>query len=161
MRLPLFSRKRRLLVVCRANVCRSPMAQGLLQRALDARGMGRERRVESAGTEVQVSGRKADPRAVRILGERGVPIGRHRARPVSKLPLERYDKILAVDNETYLKLKARLPEALQGRLGKLMDYAPAGSPEGLPDPYFGTDESFREVLRQLDTVVPWVLEEWR
>ena len=150
-----------MLVVCRANLCRSPMAEGLLQRAIVDRGLRNQLRVDSAGTQVTTPGRRPDPRAVRALAEQAVDISRHRARSVARVRLESYERILAVDNATYLELDAKLPDPLRGRLGKLMAYASPGTPEDLPDPYFGTAQGFDAVARQLQALVAAVIDDWR
>lgn len=156
---PFLTRKRRLLVVCRANLCRSPMAEGVLRQALARRGLRREFAVDSAGTQVATPGRRPDVRAVRLLAREGIDISRHRARAVARLRPDRFERILAVDEATHRELLAALPPALHGRLGRLADYAPAGVAGDLPDPHFGPEEGFREVLRQIEALVPALLED--
>ncbi|MBN7797473.1 low molecular weight phosphotyrosine protein phosphatase [Parahaliea mediterranea] len=149
-----------MLVVCAANLCRSPMAEGMLRQGLRARGLQRQFTVASAGTHVQSVGRRADQRALRVMAERGVDISRHRARPIKKVRIERFERILVVDRATMESLRKQLPGEFAARLGWLMDYAPGGGDVNLADPYFGPESGFRALYRQLEPVIAGVLDEW-
>ncbi|MFV0279122.1 MAG: hypothetical protein ACK5HY_18355 [Parahaliea sp.] len=157
----LFTPRRRVLAVCRANLCRSPMVESILQRELHRRGLQGRFRAESAGSEVAMIGRRPDVRAQRALERAGgADMSRHRARSIKRLALARYDYILAVDNVVYEQLYALTELGASERLQKLMAYAPQGLADELPDPYFGPESGFQVVLDMLEATVPRFLDSW-
>ncbi|NCY17062.1 MAG: low molecular weight phosphotyrosine protein phosphatase [Actinobacteria bacterium] len=97
---------RRILVVCTANICRSPMFEGLLRRDLGARGSLIE--VESAG--LLDRDEPADPEAVSTMAERGVDISGHRSRAVARLDLDGFDLILTMGREHLREIVIDQPE---------------------------------------------------
>lgn len=128
-----------LLVVCVGNVCRSPMAQALL----DARLPGVD--VQSAGIGA-LDGQPADPHAIDLLRERGLDLATHRARQVSSRHVTRADLILTMDLEQKRWLERRHP-FLCGRVFRL---GAAIHGFDVPDPYLGPRESFEHSLRLIE-----------
>lgn len=98
----------KVLFVCTGNLCRSPMAAGLLRHALEERGCtGIE--VASAGTWAGNGGR-AMPEAVAVLRERGVEIGSHRSRPLDPKEVEEADLVVAMTSVHVRELLDEVPE---------------------------------------------------
>ncbi|ABB12976.1 low molecular weight protein-tyrosine-phosphatase [Burkholderia lata] len=128
-----------LLVVCVGNVCRSPMAQALL----DARLPGVD--VQSAGIGA-LDGQPADPHAIDLLRERGLDLAAHRARQVSSRHVTRADLILTMDLEQKRWLERRHP-FLCGRVFRL---GAAIHGFDVPDPYLGPRASFEHSLRLIE-----------
>ena len=105
----LFSRHdKAVLLVCTENICRSPMAEGILRAELARRELNSRIKVASAGTRVGQPGSRPDKRARRVCQEVGVDIGRCRARQVVAADFAAYDFILALDapNHDWLLEKA-------------------------------------------------------
>jgi protein-tyrosine phosphatase len=87
-----------ILVVCTGNICRSPIAEGLLRDALSARFGNGAPAVSSAGTWA-VEGSSPTPEAVTAAGERGSDIATHRARPLSQVPVADADLVIGMAGE--------------------------------------------------------------
>lgn len=95
-------------MVCTGNICRSPMAEALLQHKLAERGC-RDIEVASAGTWADL-GRPATPEALRVLAERGIPFDHHRSRPVEMQELADADLVIAMTSVHLRELKAMADE---------------------------------------------------
>ncbi|WP_349744508.1 low molecular weight protein-tyrosine-phosphatase [Roseateles cavernae] len=134
----------RILFFCMGNICRSPTAEGVMRAKLAAARLDIE--VDSAGTHGYHIGAPPDPRSQQHAERRGYELGALRARQLVAADFEHFDLVLAMDGDN-LSLAERLcPPAQRYRLKLLMDYAPhAGSPH-VPDPYYGGDAGFEEVL---------------
>jgi protein-tyrosine phosphatase len=130
----------RLAVVCAGNICRSPLAERLLERALP------ELEVGSFGLATS-EGRPADPRACRLAQENGLDLSRHRTRPLNREAVASADLVLVMDARQAHQVE-RLAPARRDRVLLLGDFSP-GWPFAIPDPYGGSDARWRSVWMQL------------
>ena len=142
-----------ILVVCRANVCRSPMAQALLEQRASEAGIARSLRIRSAGTHAGRGGQKPDPRVLRTLAAHGVSVGRIRSRQVETKDFAAHDYLLALDDAIERHLAERSPAELQQRIHPLLRFAPELVETEVPDPYFGNQAGFERVFGLLDAGV--------
>ncbi|MBA2894297.1 low molecular weight protein-tyrosine-phosphatase [Nonomuraea soli] len=129
----------RVILVCMGNICRSPMAEVVLRRTLEEHGLD-DVVVESAGTGDWHVGGPMDSRALATLAEAGYDGSAHRAQ---HFRIGEYDLVLAMDKDNL----RRLPRG--ARLFRSFD---PDAPEGaeVPDPYYGGQEGFDEVLRMVE-----------
>lgn len=137
------------IFVCTANVCRSPMAEGMLRQALREQNLNREVGVASAGTHAGQSGRRADPRALQVCNEVGVDLRGARARQFRPKDYARFDHILAMDKANIDWLLNNSPTHLQHRISLLRSWPEALEELEVPDPYYGNIDGFRNVLELL------------
>lgn len=139
---------RSVLFVCLGNICRSPMAEGILRaRAVEA---GLALHVDSAGTAGYHAGAAPDPRAIRVARAQGTPIDAQRARQFDRRDFSRFDLILAADAGNLRDLRALQPQVSQARLALLLEWAGLGEGREVPDPYYGRIEDFEQVHALLD-----------
>ncbi|HMV69203.1 MAG TPA: low molecular weight protein-tyrosine-phosphatase [Myxococcota bacterium] len=132
------------LVVCLGNICRSPMAEGIL-RAL-ARERGRDDLIiDSAGTAGHHADEEADPRTRAVLARHGASFP-HAARRVLPDDFHRFDLILAMDAENLADLRARCPSERVGRLRAVLE--PIGGGD-VPDPWYEGPEAFQRTWELL------------
>ena len=146
---------RGVLFVCRANVCRSPMAEAILNAIAEDKKV--PYRAASAGVAALV-GEDMAPSARAALEEVGIYAGRHRARQVDEAILGEADLVLAMSPRQVAALRQRFG-ASPGRVYGLAEFALGAPPEeGIPDPYGHTITAFRASVRQLLECVEGLVE---
>jgi len=135
------------LFVCMGNICRSPTAQGLFEALLTQRGWRERVKVDSAGTHAYHIGSAPDERAQAAAARRGVDLALQRARQVAACDFDNFDYILAMDrhNLSILQEMVQTVEQKQ-RLRLFMGFASRWSEAEVPDPYYGGDLGFEQVL---------------
>lgn len=139
----------RICVVCMGNICRSPMAESVLREVLGRHGLAERVAVESAGTGGWHAGGPMDERAARILAAHGYDGSAHSARQFTADWFDRYDLVLAMDRDNQAFLRRMARPGVEVRLFRSFDpAAPAGAE--VPDPYYGGDEGFEEVLAMVE-----------
>ena len=136
----------RVLFVCLGNICRSPLAQGILEQLASARnGASPPIHIDSAGTGAWHEGEPPDPRMRRVAAGNGVSLDQQRARQVRAADFEAFDHILAMDTENLEDLVRICPVAHRGKLALLRSYDPEGGAD-VPDPYYGGPDGFDRVF---------------
>jgi protein-tyrosine phosphatase len=141
----------RVLMVCMGNICRSPIAEGVLRAKLQRAGLQAQVQVDSAGTHGYHSGEPPDARAIGVAARHGVELAGLRARPVVPQDYTRFHWLLAMDEDNLAWLRSRRPDGVEPRLALLMEFARrhAGVRE-VPDPYYGAAAGFERVLDLVD-----------
>ncbi len=133
-------------MVCRANICRSPIAQAVASHMGQSHGLAALLHVDSAGTHVRASGETIDARARAALVARGYAVPTRRSRRIERSDFERFDLILAMDRDNFADLQAMCPPEFVGKLGLLLDSATGLPDSEVLDPYFGSREGFERVI---------------
>lgn len=151
----------RVLFVCLGNICRSPLAQGMLEYHLERAGLADRVLVDSAGTAAYHTGEPPDARAIEAAARRGFDISRQRARQVQCSDFEVFDYICAMDLDNRAALNARCPGAKGGRLGLLMDFSPGPAGQEVPDPYYGGEDGFEHALDLIESAIEGLVQEIR
>lgn len=148
-----------ILFVCMGNICRSPSAEGFFARALAGSAYADQVSIDSAGTHGYHVGQPPDSRAVETAQGFGVDISGLRARKVSADDFDRFDLIVAMDQDNLAELTARQPAGSRARLVAMMDFHPEPRPDEVPDPYYGGMSGFRYMCELLDAATRGLLEE--
>jgi protein-tyrosine phosphatase len=149
----------RLLFVCTGNICRSPLAEGLMRDKVAAAGLSHEIGVDSAGTHGYHVGEPPDPRAVAIAWRYGIAIGGLRARAVSGDDFRTFDLIVALDRGHLNLLRSRCPQGTDHKISLLLSFA--GEDGDVPDPYYGSDADFETAYRLIAAGVDGILQHLR
>jgi protein-tyrosine phosphatase len=131
----------RVLMVCVGNICRSPMAEGLLRARFAARGRGL---VASAGLAALV-GRPADPEAVGLCAAQGVDLSAHRAWQLTPALVSGFDVVLVMEEGHRREVEALAP-ALRGRVHRLGRFGAFD----VHDPYRRGRPAFEEALGRIE-----------
>ena len=145
----------RIAVVCLGNICRSPMADVVLEQRLHEAGLDVE--VVSAGTAGYHVGGPMDSRAAATLRAAGYDPDRHRAQRFSREWFDDCDLVLAMDESNHVDLAA-LAGQHSGKLRMFRSFDPAG-PGDVPDPYYGGHEGFAEVLAMVERTADAIVAE--
>ena len=134
----------RVLFVCMGNICRSPLAQGVLEEVLRREELEGEIFVDSAGTGRWHVGEPPDERALSAASLRDLDISAQRARQLTPEDCENFDYILTMDEENYRAVTSLCRGSAVVR--PFLEFA-ADSPEReVPDPYYDGPDGFERVL---------------
>jgi protein-tyrosine phosphatase len=150
---------KRVLMVCLGNICRSPMAEGILKEELSRRGI--RVTVDSAGTSGWHAGEPPDERAIDICRKYGVEISGQRSRPFEYDDFDRFDLIFAMDSENYRNVLHLTDDPDdRSKVHLIMNVVHPGSNEAVPDPYYGGSDGFERVYRMLHEASEAIINTW-
>ena len=148
----------RIAIVCLGNICRSPMADVVLNDRLHRAGLSDAVEVVSAGTGGWHVGGPMDDRAAALLTRRGYDATRHRAQQFGAAWFDEYDLVLAMDRSNYADITALGP-ATQVRMFRDFDPLCQGAGDrDVPDPYFGGADGFTHVLATIERTADALVE---
>jgi len=136
------------LFVCLGNICRSPLAEGILRQGLSEAGLSELVTVDSAGTGNWHQGDGPDPRSVETALRHGIDISGQRARQVTPDDFDRFDIIFAMDRSNEATLRARAPSSRHDKIKLFLEHT-LGSRVDVPDPYYGGGDGFEDVYQLL------------
>ncbi|MBP8725522.1 MAG: low molecular weight phosphotyrosine protein phosphatase [Saprospiraceae bacterium] len=138
----------RILMVCLGNICRSPLAQGVLEREIASRHLPWS--VDAAGTSRLHEGEAPDLRAIRTASRYGMDISRQRSRMICSTDFERFDLLLAMDRQNLDNLKSVYPHPQYfPKIQMLMSYSADWPGADVPDPYY--DNRFEHALHCIES----------
>lgn len=150
----------RVLFVCLGNICRSPSAEGVFRARLARAGMIERVEVDSCGIGRWHVGSGPDPRALQAARRRAVDIAALRARQLDAGDFQRFDYILAMDHDNLAALEASRPADCRAHIGLFLDFADERD-RAVPDPYYGGDQGFEDVLDLIEAASDGLIEELR
>lgn len=145
-----------ILLVCMANVCRSPMACAVAQQLARTQSRATQLHFDSAGTHTH-SGKRMDARAQAVLRKHQYTPPKTRSRAVTAHDFERFDLILAMDEANLASLKRQCPVSQHDKLRLLLSFAPQVGLSEVPDPYYGDLAGFERVLSLCEAAVRGLL----
>lgn len=147
------------LFVCLGNICRSPMAEGILKNKIDNLGLNDRYVVDSAGIGNWHSGEQPDPRMRATALEKGIELN-SLARQVTSKDFKKFDLLIAMDRSNYSELLIMAnDEEERSRVTLMRKFDPIASDDlNVPDPYFGGDEGFEDVYFMLERSCKNLLE---
>lgn len=138
----------RVLMVCLGNICRSPLAEGLLRKKIEDKGLDWE--VDSAGTSSYHEGHAPDRRSIAVARKYNIDISAQQSRPLTKADLDAFDLIYVMDSENYNNVLALCErEEQRAKVKMIMNEVQPGYNMAVPDPYWDND-GFEQVYQMLD-----------
>ena len=146
----------KILMVCLGNICRSPLAEGIMKQKISQRGLNWT--VDSAGTGAYHIGELPDHRSIAEAKRHSIDITDQRARQFARSDFEEYDLILAMDQSNFRNiLKVAPDEESKDKVKMIMSFAENESRRDVPDPYWD-DDGFSMVYEMLDKVIDVIIE---
>jgi protein-tyrosine phosphatase len=139
----------KILMVCLGNICRSPLAEGILQHKATAAGFGWH--IESAGTEIYHVGNPPHPLSQKVALSHGIDIGRQRARRFMAEDFLVFDRIYALAGDVLDEIKLIAGDDYDAKkIDLLMNESFPGKDRDVPDPYFGTEADYHKAFNLID-----------
>ena len=146
----------RILMVCLGNICRSPLAEGIMK----SKVKGKEIFVDSAGTSSYHIGEHPDPRSIAIAHQNQIDISQQRARQFTSTDFDNFDTIFVMDQSNFknvVKLARNVDDISKVQL--ILEVLEQDITD-VPDPYYGGNKGFENVFNMLDEACNSVLESW-
>ncbi len=139
----------KIVMVCLGNICRSPLAEGILRAKMEKNGI--EGMVDSAGTAPFHVGEKPDHRSVKIAQKYGLDISKLRGRQFTSQDFDDFDFIYVMDASNYQNvMNLARNEKDKSKVELILNVSNPSSNAIVPDPYTGGDEGFEHVYQMLD-----------
>lgn len=138
--------KTKILMVCLGNICRSPLAEGILTSMLNSTTF----EVQSAGTGSWHVGSSPDPRSIAVAAKNNIDISHQRGKHFSTYDFEIYDHIFVMDNTNYRDvIKLAKSETEKQKVSRILDELFPGENVDVPDPYYGGNNGFDDVYTMI------------
>lgn len=135
----------KVLFVCLGNICRSPSAEGVFRALVEKAGLTDTVQIDSCGTGNWHVGKSPDVRAQDAARRRGIDIGGLRARQIQASDLDRFDYVLVMDRQNLADVKDLWRQSGGTQPMLFLEFGNSGHSE-VPDPYYGGQDGFEEVL---------------
>lgn len=138
----------KVLMVCLGNICRSPLAQGILESKID---VSMQIEVDSAGTAAWHSGNKPDERSILVAKKYGIDISNQKARLFTPDDFNNFDYIYVMDQSNYKNVMQLAPSNnTRAKVEIILNELYPDENREVPDPYYGGANGFEEVYNMLD-----------
>ena len=138
------------------NICRSPTAHGVFEALVERKGLSKQIHVDSAGTHAYHVGEAPDSRSQAVALTHGYDLSSQRSRLIKAEDFESFDYIIAMDKANLYSL-SKVSKS-QERVHAFMDFASERTEEEVPDPYYGGDRGFENVLEMVEVASQGLLD---
>ncbi len=139
--------KTSILMVCLGNICRSPLAEGLMKSKLNFTKFT----VDSAGTSSGHKGEAPDKRSIAVAKKYGLDISKQKSRKLLEEDFKNFDVLYVMDQSNYNDVTALAStEEQKKKVIKILDEVFPGENLDVPDPYYGGSTGFENIYRMLD-----------
>lgn len=149
----------RILFVCYGNICRSPIAEVIMAKCIEAQGLSDSILTDSAGVLSYHSGELPEKRMRDHASRRGYTM-KHRARQVCEKDFYQFDYIFVMDNNNLKDVRAVMPDGeTKAAIHLMLSFAkPNVSDNQVPDPYYGGPKDFENVIDLCEEACPLILQ---
>ncbi|WP_370476719.1 low molecular weight protein-tyrosine-phosphatase [Tamlana flava] len=145
----------KILMVCLGNICRSPLAEGILRSKLPRESFT----IDSAGTAAYHIGSSPDRRSVATARQYGLNISNLRGRQFGVSDFDRFDLIYVMDNSNFQNVvKLARDENDLAKVKLILNEVYPNQNHDVPDPYYGGDQGFQNVYQMLDEACDIIAE---
>lgn len=147
----------KILMVCLGNICRSPIAHGLLQHKAEKLGLNWE--IDSAGTSNWHEGELPNPKSIAVMKKNGIDITYQRSRPITKHDLDYYDIIYVMDSSNYTDVcNMASNEEQKQKIRLILNEVEPGKNRAVPDPYGLSEAHYQKVYDLLNVATDKIIE---
>ncbi len=154
-----YLRAMKILFVCLGNICRSPLAEGVLKHKAAKAGLNWV--VESAGTNHYHIGQPPHKLSQKVAGLNGIDICQQRARRFNADDFNKYDKIYAMAADVIDEMKAIAKNKYDAsKVDLFMNELHSGEDRDVPDPWYGPEPGYHEVYKMIDAVTDTIIEKY-
>ena len=148
----------KILFVCLGNICRSPLAEGILKKKFEERGI--QGIVHSCGFEPYHEGQHPDPRSISTALKHDIDIRNKVARLFTVSDFDEYDKILVMDSLNHADvMRIARDDNDRAKVDYLLNLVNEGSNDEVPDPYYGGPSGFDKVYEMMDKACDRLINE--
>ena len=142
-------------MVCLGNICRSPLAEGIL--SLKGKHLNLE--VDSAGTAAYHIGKQPDIRSIEIANKYTIDLNQQRARQFSRADFDKFDIIYAMDTNNYTHLiSLASTETERNKIRMILNEINPKAYQSVPDPYYGGENGFQDIYNMLDKACDKIIQ---
>ena len=146
-------------MVCLGNICRSPLAEGILQQKARAAGLDWE--IASAGTNGYHTGEAPHHLSQKVALHHGIDISRQRARQFTAADFQRFDKIYALAGDVVDDIRRIAGRQFDPKkVDLLMNEVHPGRDEDVPDPWYGPEPGYHEVYAMIDAAADKIIAKY-
>ena len=145
----------KILMVCLGNICRSPLAEGILS----IKGKHLNLEVDSAGTAAYHIGKQPDIRSIEIANKYTIDLNQQRARQFSRADFDKFDIIYAMDTNNYAHLiSLASTETERNKIRMILNEINPKAYQSVPDPYYGGENGFQDIYNMLDKACDKIIQ---
>ena len=145
----------KILMVCLGNICRSPLAEGILS----IKGKHLNLEVDSAGTAAYHIGKQPDIRSIEIANKYTIDLNQQRARQFSRADFDKFDIIYAMDTNNYAHLiSLASTKTERNKIRMILNEINPKVYQSVPDPYYGGENGFQEIYNMLDKACDKIIQ---
>ncbi len=137
---------KKILFVCKGNICRSPMAEYVFKDWLKKENLQKYFFVASAGTSNEEAGNEMHYGTKRKLEEMGIDFGKHKAQKMNKKDYKKYDYIIVMEKSNIDEVKNIVGDDVENKIHRLLDFS--NSPRDIADPWYtgNFDKTYYDIL---------------
>jgi len=146
----------KILMVCLGNICRSPLAEGILYN----KGKHLSIEVDSAGTAAYHIGKKPDIRSIEIANKYAIDLNQQRARQFSRADFDEFNIIYAMDINNYAHLiSLASSETERNKIKMILNEINPYAYQSVPDPYYGGKNGFQDIYNMLEKACDKIIKD--
>ena len=148
----------KILMVCLGNICRSPLAEGIMKKKIQEHQLNWK--VDSAGTAAWHAGEKPDSRSIKVAQKNNIDILNQRGRQFQARDLDDFDLVLTMDATNYQNVRYLTTSSEQeNKIHLIMNFVNPGLNQQVPDPYI--TEGFESVFEMLELACNKIIEKYK
>ena len=145
----------KLLFVCIGNICRSPIAEGVMKKLCEVKGFKWE--IDSAGTSGYHQGEAPHVDSIRVCKENGIDISEQKSRPLNRTDFRQFDFIFTLAEDVHKSVLDYKPEHSTAEIILFLDAIHPGENKSVKDPWYGNSSDYEDVYEQIHTCCEAIL----